>query len=464
MEDMMEKLVPAEHDFFRSIVRIGLPIVLQNLIFNGLALVDNVLIGGLGAAPIAALGIANRLGFVFLLLLFGIHSGANMFGAQFWGKRDLAGVRKVLGIALMTGVAASTLFLLAAQLMPMAIMRFFIDDEEVVALGASFLRIVSWSYLFQAVTSAFAIQSRGVGRTKPPLAASAIALGLNTLLGYMLIYGKMGLPALGIRGAAYGLLTARILEMGILIGIIYLKRYELAVRPRDLRGITRDFLVKFIRPVLPVIANEILWAVGVSMYTFFYGKMGRSATATVQIMEVLNGVFFAAFFGFGNACGTLIGNGIGAGREDLARRYAGQSIRYGVVGAFVMAILLYVTAPFFLGFFNVGEDILASAKLATLVYALYMPVKVINMVMIVGVCRSGGDTVFAALIDVLAPWLIGIPMAALGVYVLHWPFHLVLALVFSEEVIKAAFGIWRLRSGKWLHNLVRDLPTEPEAV
>ena len=254
-------------------------------------------------------------------------------------------------------------------------------------------------------------------------------------------------------------MVARFVEMGILVGIIYLKRYELALHVRDLRGITREFLLKFIRPVLPVIANEMLWAIGISMYTFFYGKMGRSATATVQIMEVLNGMFFAAFIGFGNACGTLIGNGIGAGRDDLARKYANRSIRIGAGGAVIMGVLLYVTAPFFLSFFNVGEDILASARMATLVYALYMPVKVINMVMIVGVCRSGGDTVFAAFIDVLGPWLIGIPMAALGVYVLHWPFHLVLALVFIEEAVKAAFGLWRLRSGKWLHNLVRDVPT-----
>lgn len=457
----MDRSLWMDRDYLRDITRIGLPIVLQNFIFNGLALVDNVLIGGLGAAPIAALGIANRLGFIFALLLFGIHSGANMFGAQFWGKRDLDAVRKVLGIALATGVAASFLFLLIAQLVPEAFMRFFIRDEEVVALGASFLRIVSWSYLFQAVTSAYAIQSRGVGRTGPPLQASAIALVLNTVLGYMLIYGKLGFPMLGIRGAATGLLAARILEMGILILIIYRNHYELAARLHDMRGISGDFLRKFFRPVWPVIANELFWAVGVSMYLFFYGMMGRSATATVQIMEVLNGMFFAVFMGFGNASGTLIGNSIGAGRDDMARLHAKRSIVFGVLGAMIMSVLLYVSAPFFLGFFRVGADIQASCRLATLVYAVFMPVRVFNTVMIVGVCRSGGDTIFSALIDVLAPWLIGIPMAALGVMVLHWPFHLVLALVFTEEVVKAIFGVIRLVSGKWLHNLVRDMPVEP---
>lgn len=452
-----------DRDFFRDIARIGLPILLQNLIFNSLALVDNVLIGGLGDAAIAALGVANRLGFVFSLLLFGIHSGANMFGAQFWGRRDLAGVRRVLGIALAGGMAASVLFFLVAQLMPATFIRFFIRDEEVVAQGTAFLRIVSWSYLLQSVTSAFAIQSRGVGRTKPPLMASATALCLNTLFGWILIYGKFGLPALGIRGAAIGLLISRMVEMCLLTGIIYGSGLELAVRPQDLKGIDRAFLARFIKPVLPVIANEMLWAVGVSMYMFFYGKMGRSATATSQIMEVVNGIFFAAFIGFGNACGTLVGNSIGAGRDAQARRYANRSVGYGAAGAVVMGGLLVLAAPLFLGFFHVSAEIAQSARMASIVYAVYMPVRVINMVMIVGVCRSGGDTVFAALIDVLSPWLVGIPLAALGVYVLHWPFHLVLALVFAEEAVKAVFGIWRLRSGKWLHNLVRDVPVAVRA-
>lgn len=463
MERRVSALLEADRDFFRDIVRIGLPIVLQSLIFNGLALVDNILIGGLGDAPVAALGVANRLGFIYALLLFGIHSGANMFGAQFWGRRDLTGVRKVLAVSLMVGLASSVLFLLITQLFPEQFIRFFIADEEVVALGAAFLRILGWSYLFQGITSAFSIQSRGVGRTKPPLVASAIALVVNTSLGYVLIYGHLGLPALGIRGAAIGLLVSRILEAAILALIIYRKGYELAATLHDVRGITRSFLVRLIRPVLPVIGNELLWAVGVSLYTFFYGQMGRSATASAQILEVLNGLFMAVFMGFGNACGTLVGNSIGAGRDALARRYANRSALYGGVGAMLMGVVVLLTAPLFLSLFSVGEEILQSARMASVVYALFMPAKVINMVMIVGVCRNGGDTLFAAIIDVLSPWLVGIPMAAIGVYVLGAPFHLVYAMVMTEELVKAVLGLWRLKSGKWLHNLVRDVSPVPES-
>jgi Na+-driven multidrug efflux pump len=287
--------------------------------------------------------------------------------------------------------------------------------------------------------------------------ASVVALGVNTLLNYGLIYGRFGLPAMGVRGSATATLIARTLELAILLGIIYRQKYELAATWSELHGYSREFLRRFIKPVLPVIVNEILWAIGVSMYTFFYGMQGVKSTTTAQIMEVLNGLFFSLFFGLGSACGVMIGNQIGAGRDDLARVYAKRSILIGSALGLVMGAALAGAAPVFLGFFNVGPDILRACQLAAYVFAATMFIRVINMIMIVGICRNGGDTIFAALIDVLAPWLVGIPMAALGVMVLKWPIYLVMALVSLEEVVKALFGLRRLYSGKWLNNLVRDL-------
>jgi Na+-driven multidrug efflux pump len=228
-------------------------------------------------------------------------------------------------------------------------------------------------------------------------------------------------------------------------------------------GISKDFLRRFIKPVFPVIANEILWAIGVSMYTFFYGKQGVMATTTAQIMEVMHGLFFSLFFGLGSACGVMVGNRIGAGEEEIARVYAKRSVIIGASLGLVMGVVLAVAAPLFLRLFNVGPDVVHACRLAAYVFAGTMFIRVINLIMVVGVCRNGGDTVFAALIDVLAPWCVGIPMAALGVMVLKWPIYLVMALVSLEEVVKAIFGIWRLLSGKWLHNLVHDMPGDEVA-
>jgi putative MATE family efflux protein len=446
-----------DRTYYSEVVRIGLPIMIQNVIFNGLLMIDNVMIGGLGDAAISAVGIASKLGFVYVLLLFGVNSGASAFSSQFWGKGDLASVRRVLGVSLHLGLLSALPFFLASQFLPRQVMSFFIRDPQVVDQGAAFLRIVGWSFLVQAVSATYAIQSRGVGRTRPPMYASGLALGVNTVLNYALIYGRFGLPAMGVRGSATATLIARTLELALLLGIIYGRQYELAASLRELRISSRAFVRRYLGPVLPVILNEVAWAAGVSMYTVFYGMEGVYATTTAQIMEVLGGLFISAAFGLGNACGVMVGNRIGAGREALARTYANRSMVLGAGVGVVMGLGLALGAPLFLSFFHVQPAVHASCRIAAWVLGAVFPLRVLNLIWVVGICRNGGDTVYAAVVDALAPWCVGIPMAALGVLVLKWPIHWVMALVAGEEAVKAAFGLWRLHTGRWLHNLVRDI-------
>jgi putative MATE family efflux protein len=446
-----------DRTYYAELVRIGLPIMVQNLIFSGLLMIDNVMIGGLGDTAISAVGIANKLSFVFILLLFGVNSGACGFSSQFWGKGDLASVRRVLGLSLHICMAAAVPFFLVSQFLPRQVMTFFIHDARVVDLGAAFLRINGWSFLVQSVSATYTIQSRGVGRTRPPMAAAVLALSVNTVLNYALIYGRFGLPAMGVRGSATATLIARILELGILLGIIYGRRLELAASFAELGGYSRAFARRYIGPVLPVILNELLWSIGISMYTVFYGMQGVASTTTAQIMEVMTGLFMAGAFGLGNACGTMVGNRIGAGQDAAARACARRSVILGAGLGVLMGAGLASGEPLFLSFFRVGPGILRSCRLAAYVLAATLPLRMVNLTMIVGVCRNGGDTVFAAVVDVLSPWCVGVPMAALGVLVLHWPIYLVMALVGLEEAVKACFGIWRLVSGRWLNNLVRDI-------
>jgi putative MATE family efflux protein len=450
--------------FWGLIIKIGFPIALQNLIFNSLTLVDNMLVGGLGDSHIAAVGVAGKLNFIFAVFLFGVNSGANIFSAQFWGKKDLKGVRMVLGTSLMMGMSIAVIFTMIGLLFPHKVVDIFSDDPEVIRLGASYLRIIALTFPISAIASSFSIQSRGVGRPQVPLLASATALTLNAFLDYILIYGKLGLPAMGIEGAAVATVIAKVVECVIILTVIYSRKYELAVRLKDLEGVNRAFVAKLIKPVTPVILNELLWAVGVTGYTYFYGKLGTEAVATVQILDIINGMFFSLFMGLGNACGALVGNLIGAGDETRARVYAKRSVVVGVMLGAVVSVLLLIGAPFFLRFFNITEETLLVCRRTIYVYAAYTIPKLINMIMIVGVCRSGGDTVFAAIIDAGAPWFIGIPMAFMGVQVLALPVYWVMALINIEELVKSILGFRRLLSGKWLHNLVRDMNTGGQEV
>ena len=457
MGSLAEMLDFRDRTYYSELLRIGLPIMIQNVVFNGLLMIDNVMIGGLGDAAISAVGIASKLSFVYILLMFGVNSGASGFSSQFWGKGDLASVRKVLGISLHLCLISAVPFFLISQFLPRQVMTFFIRDPQVIDQGAAFLRIVGWSFLVQAVSATYAIQSRGVGRTRPPMYASGLALGVNTVLNYALIYGRLGLPAMGVRGSATATLIARILELGLLLGIIYGRKYELAASLRELNGYSRAFARRYLGPVLPVILNEVAWAAGISMYTVFYGMEGVYATTTAQIMEVMGGLFIAAAFGLGNACGVMVGNRIGAGQEPVARAYANRSMVLGAGLGVFMGLGLALGAPLFLSFFHVQPAVHTSCRIAAWVMGAIFPLRVLNLIWIVGICRNGGDTVFAAVVDALAPWFVGIPMAALGVLVLKWPIHWVMALVAMEEAVKAGFGLWRLYTGRWLHNLVRDI-------
>lgn len=450
--------------FWSLMLNYGLPIAIQNLILNSLTLVDNILIGGLGDANIAAVGVANKLTFIFSVFLFGINSGANIFSAQFWGKKDLKGVRKVLGLSLMISIGFAIPFTFIGVLIPHKIVDIFSNDPEVIRQGASFLGIIAATYPITAITTSYGMQSRGVGRTRVPLIASAIALTVNSVFGYMLIYGKFGMPKLGIEGAAIATLMARVLECAILLGIIYWNKFELAAKLSEFTGYTKDFMVRFIRPVVPVILNELFWSIGVTGYTYFYGVMGTESVATVQILDVINSIFISLFMGLGNACGSIIGNLIGSGEENTARVYAKRTIVVGSGLAVIISGMLLMMTPFFLSFFDISAVTLAICKKTIIVYAVYMIPKIINMIMIVGVCRGGGDTVFAAIIDVGAPWLIGLPMAYLGVKVFTFPVYFVMTMINTEELFKSVFSLTRLKSGKWLHNLVRDFRIDDEVV
>lgn len=459
----MKVLDLKDRKYWKLMIAIGLPIALQNLIFNGLNMVDNILIGGLGEANIAAVGIANKLSFVFNLFLFGVNSGANIFSAQFWGKKDLTGVRRVLGLSLFMGMVVAVPFMIVGVLFPETVIALFSDDPLVISQGAAYLRIAAVSFPISAVTSSYGMQSRGVGRTKIPLLSSASALTFNTIFTYLLIYGKLGLPEMGIRGAAVATLFARVIECGLLVGLIYRNKFELAARLSEFSGYTGMFLKRFARSVAPVITNELLWAVGVTGYTYFYGRLGTEAVATVQIMDLVNGIFFSLFAGISNACGAIIGNKIGAGEDNTARVYAKRSVVVVMALGALAGGLMVLVAPLFLGFFNISDVTRELCRISVLVYAAFNVPRVVNMVIIVGVCRGGGDTLFAMAIDVLAPWLIGLPMAYLGVEVFAFPVYFVMSMIYTEEVVKSILGVIRLLSNKWLHNLVRDIPQGEEA-
>ncbi|MBN2117576.1 MAG: MATE family efflux transporter [Anaerolineales bacterium] len=440
-------------DYFRNLLKIALPIMLQQLMFSLLNMLGGIFVGQKGDAAVAAVGFAGQIAFLLNLIHFGIVSGASMFTAQFWGKRDIPNLRRVLGLCLALTVSASLIFFTLAQVLPSQLLGIYSNDPVVIELGAKYIRTFSWTFLFFAVTFSYAVVMRSTGNVILPTGVSVGALLISIVLSYSLIFGKFGLPELGIQGAAVAAVIARFLECVTLLIIIYTHGSPVAASFRELTGLDRAFFARVMKPMLPVILNELFWSLGVTAYQIIYGQMGTQSYAAIKIVSDIEQIAFAVFIGISNATAVLVGNHIGAGREDEAYRYAGRSLGLGVLGGILLGIILQLVKVPVLSLYKVSPEVIRDAGNIFIVIAFFLWVRVNNMTIVVGTLRAGGDTVFSMFLDGFIIWIVGVPMAYLGAFVWHLPVYFVYLCAMSEEVTKWVLGIRRYRSRKWINNL-----------
>lgn len=442
-----------DRKFFKTMLVLALPIVAQNLILSSLNLVDNIIIGGLNAAAIAAVGLANQYFFLLNLVLFGVCSGSSIFIAQFWGNRDIKNIKRVLGLSLITGVAASAVFTVLGLIFPRQILKLFSNDADVIKMGSDYLKIIVFSYVLSAVSFSYSFALRSIRQVKTPMYVSAVALGINTFLNYSLIYGMFDLPRLGIRGSAIGTLIARTVEMTLLLFIVYKNKLPIAASFKELLDLPREFVKRFYKITSPVILNESVWALGVSIYSVVYAHMGTDVIASTTISSTVERIIWVIFLGLGNACAIMIGNKIGEGKEDEIFLYAKRFIVINPLSAAVMGVIVYFISPFFLMAYNISPTVLELSRKNLIVFSIFLACRAFNFTSIVGILRSGGDTTFSLLIDLGGVWLVGVPMAYLGGMVLKLPIYYVYAMVSCEEVFKIVLGLPRILSKKWINNL-----------
>ena len=446
-----------DREYFSQVFRLALPIAIQNLIMSSLNLVSVMMIGQLGEAPIAAVGLANQMFFLLQLVLFGINSGSAIFTAQLWGKGDVPNIRKVLSLALMLGLSVAGIFLALARLAPQVVLGIYSTDPEVVTLGSEYLMIFGLSFPFIAITFTFAAVLRSTGNVRTPMVVSLLALGFNTVLSYALIFGKFGLPEMGTRGAATAGLVARILECSLLLGTVYLRRMPIAVRLADLLALDLSFAGQVFKPILPVILNETFWSFGITAYNVVYARMGTDAIATMNIVAPIENMAFVLVSGLANGTAIMVGNRIGAGEEQRAYRFGGRSITLTTLLGLVIGSQLLLWAPYLLEVYKVSPEVVADARWVLAIMGCMFWVRAGNAVIIVGILRSGGDTLYSFILDGLIIWLVGVPSAIFTAFVLDWPVYLVYLAILSEEILKWSLGMRRYFSRKWIHNLAQTI-------
>lgn len=417
------------------------------------------MIGQLGAVPVAAVGLANQIFFLLTLMLFGIYTGSAMFTAQLWGIKDIPNIRKVLGLALTLGLGTGTLFLIIAEFFPVAVLSIYSQDPAVIALGSYYLRILGLSFIPYAISFCYAIVLRSTGDVQSPLIATFTSLSLNTVLSYGLIFGKLGLPALGVYGAGLAVVISRLLELVLILLLTYRKDSPAAAKLHELFSYNLEFSKKVLKPVLPVVANEILWSLGITAYSVVYARINTDSIAAMNIVASIDQMALVLFNGIGHACAIMVGNWIGAGDEEQAFRYAARSEALGMLGGLGIGALVLVSSNLILSLYKVPPDVIAYAHNALIILGLLLWLRASNMIMFIGIFRSGGDTRFALVLDGLIIWVVGVPLAFIGAFVFHLPVYWVYLLVMSEEITKWCLGAYRFFTRKWIHNLANTVPS-----
>ncbi|MDO4812860.1 MAG: MATE family efflux transporter [Eubacteriales bacterium] len=446
--------------FYRRLLYLSLPVIAQNLITTSLGFMDTFMVGLLGSDQMSAVTVANVPIFIIQLIVFGLQSGSSVLISQYWGKGDRESINRVIGIGFYVAGGISTLFALAMFFFPAGVLGLITDNAHLIALAEPYIQIVGFSYIFNALSSIYIGMQRSMENPKFGMTVFAVSTVCNTLGNYLLIFGKLGLPALGIRGAAVATLCSRILEFAI--SFLYALRCRtMPLQPRHILRPGTDVLRRFVKYSTPVLLNETLWGTGTSLFTVIMGHMALSEEliAAYTVAGGIDKLVTASLFGVAAASAVIVGKeiGTGASREQVlstGRALTVVSLCLGVlVGLTETGLYLLVLQPCVLPLFKLSAVSAGICTLFIYAYSSAAPLNAFVTTVVVGVLRGGGDVRCAMLIDILPLWLGTLPLLALCGLVLDAPPILLCFVMAFEPLLKCPFGLWRLLRSEWIHDV-----------
>lgn len=446
-------------------MRIAVPITLQNLVFSSKSIVDAVMLGSQDPLDVAAVGIATKASFVVTIFLIGLSTGAAQIGAQVWGSTSAdrgARLQQTVWLAWMASAVFAFIAFIAFCFFPEAVMATGTSSPAIIERGAEFLRITSFTYLLFTYTSAVAVGLRVMHQPTISMIYALIGVVLNVAANAVLIFGLLGAPAMGVAGAAYGTLISAVVETALLALHLRLTGHLLTRFPRAVvRRIQRSELSLLLQLSLPAALNSTLWALGVFVfYAIVSGVSVESATA-MAVLSPVDSFALAFAIGLSNAVAVLVGGTLGGFRMDEAYRQARALIAVGLgVGVLTCLVALAVKSPVMWLFPNLSTDALDLTTTLYLLMSLGFVLKSVGMVMVMGVLRAGGEAKFCLLLDVFAQWVLLIPLALLLRFMFGVEPVYLYGLMLVEEAVRITIAARRVRSRKWLRNLVDAEPLE----
>lgn len=442
-------------NFWKRALVLAIPIALQNMLTSSFTLVDTLMVGQLGDIALSSVGMAGQWSWLLNMVVFGISSGSAVFVSQYWGAQDVKNIHKITGMAVLASCIFAMCFLLTGAFFPELVIKIFNRTPEVVSMGSAYLKLAVFSYPGVVLGAVLGAILRSCEDVKIPVYSAAFTTLANAFLDYALIFGKFGFPEMGVEGAALATCISAWLGPITIIIACVLKKNILFTPIKNLFGFDKQMIKSFAKTATPVVCNETFWGLGTVVYNVIFANMGYENFAAVTIIKTVENLSYVFFIGLCNACCVMVGTSVGGGHIKRALKDAKRfSILIPLSGVIIGTVIL-LSRNQLVGLFNLSgeltENTVFITKIIFIIYALHLPVRTLPYTLIVGVFRSGGDTVNGAKIDLFSLWGISIPLTTVLAFVIKVPFVVAFAAMYLfEDYLKCVLCIKHFLSNKWL--------------
>lgn len=439
--------------FYQNLWSIALPVTLQSLLQSSFSMIDQVMIGQLGEVSIAGIGLGGKFASMYSVVLGAIAAAAGIMTAQYIGQENDDDLQKSFSVNFLAAVLLAALFMALGVLIPDRLMGLYTTDTATIACAAEYLRVYAAAFIPMAAVSLLSVLLRCMDAAALPLVVSFAAVGCNTGLNYLLIFGKCGFPALGVRGAA---IASVISQAGAFVLLIIFFVRVMKNKGRVLHfdiGMDRAHRIQYVGILLPILACEFLWSLGENVYAGIYGHMGTDACAAMTMTGCVQGLMIGALSGVSQAAGIMIGKQLGNKDDAGAYRDSKRFMVCGVIGSMILSAALILLAPAYVSIYQVEPQVRELTRRILVAFAVISPVKVQNMILGGGIIRSGGKTKYIMCVDFIGTWLFGVPLGLLAAFVCKLPIPLVYFILSLEEVVRLIISLILFRKRVWMEQL-----------
>lgn len=445
-----------DRNFYRSFAVLCLTLMLEQAVILSVNLADNIMLGRYSESALSGVAAVNQIQFVLQQIVFGVSSGMIVLGSQYWGQKRTGEIRMLSSIAMRAALGVAIALFIAVSLFPEQTLRLFTRDAAIVAEGVAYLKIIRFTYLFFAASSILLGTMRVVESVQIALRVSVLSLVLNCSINYVLIYGRFGAPEMGVRGAAIGTLTARIVELFVFAWYVFVRDRRVSMQPSDFLSADREMARDFFRVASPVILTQTLWGLANALQTVILGHMSDVAIAAQSISSNVFLLLKVASVGASSAAAILIGKAIGEGKDLSVLKEYTRTLQalFVAIGLVLGAALMIIRVPL-LRVYNISDETRALANAYMIIQSVVLVTMSYQMPTNGGIIRGGGDTRFVMILDLISIWGIVLPFSCLAAFVWRLSPIIVIILLNSDQVFKCVPAFIRVNSYKWIKRLTR---------